>query len=290
MYPQPFEYVSPKSLNEAISFLKDHEGDAKILSGGQSLIPLLKTRLTSFNYLVDISGISDLRFLRKDANHIMIGSLMTTGELEESPLIRQECHVLAETAGQVADPQVRNMGTIGGNLVHGDPGNDFPTTMMALDAKYVLHGPEGRREINASDFYLDSYLTNIKPGEILTDLIVPVTERRSGAAYVKQKRRAGDFSIAAVAAFLSLDGKNLCDRVALATTSVGPINARCYEAERFLSGKRLDQQNIAAAARIVVEESDAKDDAYASKEFKERVLALVTKEAISKAKDRAIGV
>lgn len=290
MYPQPFEYVSPGTLDEAIDFLKDHEDEAKIISGGQSLVPLLKTRLASFSYLVDISGISDLKFHRKDGNTLMIGSLTTTSEIEESSLIRQECHVLAETATQVADPQIRNMGTIGGNLVHGDPGNDFPTPMMALDAKYVLHSSDGKRVVNASDFYLDSYFTDIKEDEILTEIQVPVIERGSGAAYVKQKRRAGDFSIAAVAAYISLTDGSICDKVALATTSIGPVNARCTEAEKFLLGKRLDQQNIEAAARIVVEESDSKGDAYATREVKERYLEIVTVEAIIKAKDRALGV
>lgn len=290
MYPQPFEYVSPKSLNEAIDFLKKHEGSAKILAGGQSLIPLLKTRLSSFEYLVDISGLDNLKFLKKEGDVIRIGSLVTSGELEDSSLIRKDCIVLAETAAQVADPQVRNMGTVGGNLVHGDPGNDLPTPMIALDAKYTLQGPDGKREVNAPDFYLDSYATDVQEGEILTEIAVPIIQRRSGAAYIKQKRRAGDFSVAAVAAFISLNERNLCEKAALATTSVGPINSRCREAERFLVGKPLDRENVAAAARIIVEESDTKGDSYASKEFKERILVLVAKEAIDKAKDRAIGV
>lgn len=290
MYPQSFEYVSPASLDEAIDFLSSHEGEAKILSGGQSLIPLLKMRLSSFGYLVDITGIQDLKYLRKDSDHIHIGSLVTTGELEESSLIRGNCYLLSETAAQVADPQVRNMGTIGGNVVHGDPGNDFPSAMMALGAKYVLHGPNGRREVPASDFYLDSYTTDVHTGEILTEVIVPVTGHRTGASYVKHKRRAGDFSIAAVAVYVSLSDSGTCDNAGIAVTSLGPINFRAKEAENFLVGERMTHEIIEGTARVIVDESRPTEDAYGSVEFKKQILQIVAREALEKARDRAVGV
>jgi carbon-monoxide dehydrogenase medium subunit len=289
MYPQEFDYFVPKTVDEALSFLSAHE-NAKVLAGGQSLIPIMKTRVASFDYLVDLSNISDLRYIRKDGSEIHIGAMTTTGDIESSSLIRKDLMVLAETASQIADPQIRNVGTIGGNCSHGDPGNDMPALMLALNARYVIRGKEGRKEIKASNFYKGSFETALNGEEILTEIIVPATPHGTGAAYVKHKRRAGDFSIAAVAAFISLDGSSHCESAGIGMTSVGPTSIKAIEAERYLEGKQLTKDVISKAAEIMVSESDPMEDSYSSSEFKKEILGLVGKEAIAKAFDRASGV
>ena len=289
MYPQEFEYYAPKTIDEALSFLSTHQ-NSKVLAGGQSLIPIMKMRVACFDYLVDLSNISDLRYIRKDGSEIHIGAMTTTGDIESSSIIRKELMVLSETASQIADPQVRNMGTIGGNCSHGDPGNDMPAVMLALNARYVIRGKEGRKEIKASSFYKGSFETALDEGEILTEIIVPTTPHRTGAAYVKHKRRAGDFSIAAVAAFISLDGLSHCESAGIGMTSVGPTSIKAVETERYLEGKQLTRDVINKAAEIMISESDPMDDSYSSSEFKKDILGLVGKEAIAKAFDRASGV
>ncbi len=290
MYPQSFEYIAPKSVSEAIEFLKKHEGEAKILAGGQSLIPLMKMRFASFPYLVDITGISDLHVLKRDGELLKIGSLVRTAELEDSQVVKNELLILAEAASQIADPQVRNMGTVGGNCVHGDPGNDLPSVMLALDARYTLKGPNGSRQISASDFYLDTYTTGLEEGELLTEIEIRKPAPSSGGAYVKHRRRSGDFSVAAVAAYIVLDETGMCKKAGLGVTSMGPTNFRAVKAEAFLAGKRLSEENIENAIEQMISEAKPSDDGYGTAEFKIDILRLVAQEAIHKAIDRAMGV
>ena len=290
MYPQSFEYVTPRTLKDAVKFLKEHEGESKILAGGQSLIPILKMRFAAFGYLVDIGGLQDLSYIKRDGDNIRIGSLARTGEIEESQEIRMNNILLAEAASQVADSQVRNMGTIGGNCVHGDPGNDLPSVMLALDATYRITGPDGSRDVPASSFYKDSYSTDLGDAEILTEIVVPVIQHGSGGAYVKHKRRSGDFSIAAVAAFVTINEFGSCGTARIAVTSIGPINFRSKQAEDFLVGKKLSDQNISKAVDLMVGSVEPVADPYGSVEFKKEILRLVGVEALSKATDRALGV
>lgn len=290
MYPQSFEYVAPRTLKDAVDFLRQHEGEAKILAGGQSLIPILKMRFASFGYLVDIGGLQDLHYIKRDREDIRIGALAKTAEVEESQDIKMNDLMLAEAASKVADSQVRNMGTVGGNCVHGDPGNDLPSVMLALDAIYKVTGPSGSRDIPASEFYRDSYSTSLGDTEILTEIVVPVIQHGSGGAYIKHKRRSGDFSVAAVAAFVTIDGSGSCGTVRIAITSIGPINFRSRKAEEFLIGKKLSDQNIAKAVELMVNSAEPVADPYGSVEFKKEILRKIGIEALSKATDRALGV
>ena len=290
MYPQSFEYITPRTLKDAVKFLKEHEDESKILAGGQSLIPILKMRFASFGYIVDIGGLQDLSYIKRDGDNIRIGALVRTGEVEDSQEIRMNNILLAEAASQVADSQVRNMGTIGGNCVHGDPGNDLPSVMLALDATYRITGPDGSRDVGASSFYKDSYSTDLRETEILTEIVVPVIQHGSGGAYVKHKRRAGDFSIAAVAAFVTINELGNCGTARIAVTSIGPINFRSKKAEDFLVGKKLSDQNISKAVDLMVDSVEPAADPYGSTTFKKEILRLVGVEALSKATDRALGV
>ncbi len=297
MYPSAFEYLSPTSVEDALALLEKYGEDAKILAGGQSLLPIMKLRLAAFPYVVDISRIDGLKRIRESDDIVHIGSMVTTAAIAESDIIRKRLPVLAETALQIADLQVRNMGTVGGNLAHGDPGNDLPAMMMALGAKLVLAGRGTTRTVESSSFYVDSYQTAIEPGEILTGVDVPLPSGQWGGAYVKHKRRSGDFSLAAVACVVELDGSGAISRAGIGLTSLGPTPTRSRDAERYLVGKRLGDLSaesagieIAKASDLVVRSVDPPSDTYGSAEFKRTILRIIATEAIEKAYHRARGV
>jgi carbon-monoxide dehydrogenase medium subunit len=206
MIPPAFEYLRPKTIPEAITLLQQHGDDAKILSGGQSLIPMMKLRIARPAYLIDINRISGLSYIKEEGGFLKIGGLMREAELEASPLVRAKYPILTDTAHVVADPQVRNLATVAGNLAHGDPANDHPATMIALGAQVVATGSGGERIIPIEEFFLSLFSTALRPGEILTEVRVPVPPPRSGGAYFKLERKVGDFATAAVAAQVTLEG------------------------------------------------------------------------------------
>src|SRR5579875_75860 len=217
MIPQPFEYFAPKSLDEAISFLKQKGDDAKIMSGGQSLIPLLKLRLASPEYIVDIGRIRGLDYVKTEGGSVRIGSLACLADLLHNNTIREKLPILADAISLVADPQVRNRGTIGGNICHGDPSNDLPAVMLALNATFTVRGPKGSRSIASSDFFVDTFQTALSHGEILTEINIPDQGSTSFGTYLKLEKRAGDFAIAGVAVQVTFKGK-ICQKVGIGLT------------------------------------------------------------------------
>lgn len=297
MYPSAFEYFSPESVEDAIELLEKYSEDAKVLAGGQSLIPIMKLRLASFPYLIDITRIEGLRYIKESGNGLSMGSLVNTGELTESELVKRHLPILAETASQIADLQVRNMGTVGGNIVHGDPGNDLPATMMALDARFIIAGRGATRKVSASDFFVDSYQTAIEQNEILTHIEIPYPAAPWGGAYVKYKRRSGDFSLAAVACVVGIDGSGSILSAKIGLTSVAPAPMRCRDAENYLKGRKLGdteseaaEEIIGAAADKIAASVDPPSDNYATSDFKRTILRIIAAEAIEKAYLRARGV
>ncbi len=222
MYPAPFEYFAPKSLDEAISLLEKYKEEAKVIAGGQSLTILMKLRLARPKYLIDLNKIPGLEYIIESNEGIKIGAMTRMNDIAENELIRKTYPIIHDAAINIADPLVRNMGTIGGNLCHGDPGNDMPSVMIALNAVYTVKGTRGERKIKAEDFYIDTFQTALEPDEILTEVFVAKPEPKNGSAYEKIKRRVGDFAVAAVGASISVDENLRIKKIGIALTSLGP--------------------------------------------------------------------
>ena len=287
MIPPSFEYLRPKTIPEAIAFLQQYGDDAKILSGGQSLIPMMKLRLARPGYLVDINRIAGLSHIKEEGGFLKIGGLTREAELEASPVVRAKYPIIIDTAHVIADPQVRNLATVGGNLAHGDPANDHPATMLALGAQIVATGPKGERVIPVEDFFLSLFSTALQHDEILTEIRIPVPLPRSGGAYFKLERKVGDFATAAVAAQLTLDGNGACQKVGIGLTNVGPTPIKARKAEDFLRGKKLDGSTIAQAAQLAADESEPSADLRGPVEYKKSLVKELTKRALTRAVERA---
>jgi len=287
MIPPAFEYLRPKTIPEAIAFLEQHGDDAKILSGGQSLIPMMKLRIARPAYLIDINRISGLSYIKEEAGFLKIGGLTREAELEASGLIRSKYPIILETAHVIADPQVRNLATVAGNLAHGDPANDHPATMLALGAQVVATGSRGERVIPIEEFFLSVFSTALEPGEILTEIRIPVPPARSGGAYLKLERKVGDFATAAVAAQLTLDGNGAAQKVGIGLTNVGATPIKAKKAEDFLRGKKLDETNLRQAGQLASEDAQPSSDLRGPAEYKKGLVKELAKRALSRAAERA---
>src|SRR5689334_6986767 len=237
MIPRSFEYYSPRTLDEAVTLLQKLGPDAKLLSGGQSLIPMMKLRLLSPEYIVDINRIPDLDYISESDGHLKIGALAREHEIESSEVVKNRFPILSDTAKVIADPLVRSQATVCGNLAHGDPANDHPATMLALGASVVATGPKGKREIAVADFFPGLFTTALEPEEILTEIKIPFPPPRSGGAYLKLERKVGDFATAGVAVQLTLDESGACMRAGIGLTNVGLTPIKAKETETFLVGK-----------------------------------------------------
>jgi carbon-monoxide dehydrogenase medium subunit len=287
MIPPAFEYLRPNTLPEAIAFLQQYGDDAKILSGGQSLIPMMKFRLARPSHLVDINRISGLSYIKEEGGYLKIGGLVREAELEDSPLIRQKYPILFDTSRVIADPQVRNMATLAGNLAHGDPANDHPATMMALGAEIVAVGPQGERVIPVANFFITLFTTDLRHGEIVTEIRIPTPPPRSGGAYLKLERKVGDFATAAVAAQVTVDQEGNCQKAGIALTNVGAIPIKVANAEEFLRGRKLNETNITLAAQMAAEAAQPSSDLRGPEEYKRGLVKELTRRALGRAYERA---
>jgi carbon-monoxide dehydrogenase medium subunit len=285
--PPVFEYLKPKTIPEAIAFLQQYGDDAKILSGGQSLIPMMKFRLARPGYLVDINRISGLSYIKEEGGYLKIGGLTREAEVESSPLIHSKYPILLDTARVIADPQVRNMATLAGNLAHGDPANDHPATMLALGAQVVATGPQGDRVLPIESFFVTMFTTELQHDEIVTEIRIPTPPPRSGGAYVKLERKVGDFATAAVAAQLTVDGDGVCRKVGIGLTNVGATPVKAVKAEEYLRGKKLDEANIAQAGQLAADEAQPSSDLRGPAEYKKGLVKELTRRALVRAYERA---
>src|SRR6516162_9493276 len=288
MIPASFEYLRPKTIPEAIGFLQQCGDDAKILSGGQSLIPMMKFRLARPTYLIDINRISGLAYLREEGGYLRIGGLTREADLEISPLIHEKYPILADTSRVIADPQIRNMATVAGNLAHGDPANDHPATMLALRAEIVASGPKGERVLPIDGFFVSLFTTQLEHDEIMTEIRIPVPAPRSGGAYFKLERKVGDFATAAVAAQVTLGARGVCERAGIALTNVGATPIKAAKAEEFLRGKRLEEANISQAAQLAAEDAQPTSDLRGPEGYKRALVKELTRRALTRANERAM--
>ena len=286
MIPGAFDYHRPATLEEAVALLAGAGGDAKILAGGQSLIPAMRFRLAVPETLIDINRLTDLEYVREENGHLAIGGLTRESALDESDVVRSRYPLLAETARVIADPLVRNLATVGGNLAHADPANDHPATMLAYDAEMVAHGPNGARTIAVDDFFTGLFETALTDDEILTEIRIPAPAPGSGGAYVKLERKVGDYAVSAVAVQLAMTGDTVRSaRIGL--TNVSPTPMRATGAEAELAGKEPSEAVLEAAGAKAAEECDPSPDLRGSVEYKRDLTRVLTKRAIAKAVARA---
>src|SRR3954452_22107240 len=286
MIPAPFDYHAPQTLEEAFALLQSHgalSGDAKVLSGGQSLLPLLKLRLGSAGHLVDIGRIPGLEYIKEEGGVLKIGGRTRESALEHSELIQTRYPLLAQTAAVIADPLVRNLATVGGNLAHGDPANDHPATMLALRAEVVATGPNGTRTIPIDQFFLGLFSTALAADEILTEIRIPIPPARSGGSYVKLERKVGDFATAAAAVQLTLGAGGEVASVGIGLTNAGPVPLRATAAEQYLTGKRPSGDVIAEAARLAAAAAAPGADRRGTVEYKQNMARVLTGRAIQRA-------
>jgi aerobic carbon-monoxide dehydrogenase medium subunit len=287
MIPAAFDYHAPTTIGEATALLTRLGDDAKVLSGGQSLIPLMKLRLASPAHVVDINGIPGLAYIREGEGFLRIGALTRESELEESELIRTRYPLLHDTSKVIADPVVRNLATVGGNLAHADPANDHPATMLAFGAEVVAVGPKGERRIPIGSFFTGPFATSLRPDEILTEIRIPLPAARSRGAYLKLERKVGDFATAAVAAQLTLDGGGRCEEIGIGLTNVALTPIKAAQAEAALKGKNPDEATIKRAAELAAEASEPSADLRGSVEYKKDLVRVLTARALRKAVERA---
>ena len=288
MIPPTFEYVAPKTLSEAVAALGKHE-NAKVLAGGQSLIPLMRFRLASPAMLVDINRVEGLSYIKEDKGWLKIGSMTRQSSVDHSALVREKFPLLADTVSVLSDPIVRNRGTVGGNIANGDPGNDYPATMLAYGAEIVAMGPKGERVIPITSFFIGLYESALAPNEILTEVRIPAPKPNSGGAYLKLERKVGDFATAAVAAQVELDAKGKFKSVGLGLTNVGLTAIKATAAEDFLKGKDASDDNIRQVAQLAADASQPIADVRGSEEYKRSLVKTYTVRALRLAVQRAKG-
>ena len=286
MIPGRFDYHRPKSLGEAVALLATHDEAARVVAGGHSLIPMMKLRLAAPEHLVDLQDLAELKAIRSEAGSLWIGAMTTQAEIIASDLLATSCPILRETALQIADPQVRYVGTIGGNVANGDPGNDMPAVMMALGASYRATGPQGEREIAARDFYRGSFVTALAPTEILTAIRIPLLAAGHGHAYEKQKRKVGDYATAAAAVILTL-AQGTCSSATVALTNVAGTPLFAAAAGQALVGTRLDGTAVEAAVRHATALAQPAADQRGPAEFRRHVAGVMVRRAILRARERA---
>jgi aerobic carbon-monoxide dehydrogenase medium subunit len=287
MIPGSFDYFAPTSIPDAIALLREYGEDAKILAGGHSLIPLMKLRLAQPAYLIDINHIGGLSYIKEEGGFLRIGAMTREAELDASTLVRERYPLLGDTARVIADPLVRNMATVGGNLAHADPANDHPATMLAYGAQVVATGPDGERVIPIAEFFTGLFATALEHDEILTEIRIPTPPSHSGGAYVKLERKVGDYATVAVAAQVALDEGGTCQYVGIGLTAVDSMPLKATRAEAALQGRALDDESIRAAAQIASEECDPIADLRGPVDYKRAMVRELAKRALTKARERA---
>jgi len=282
MYPSRFDYVVPESVGEAVALLAEHGDEAKVLAGGQSLIPLLKLRFASPSVLVDVNRIAELEGMSEQDGYLRIGALVRHKECEKSALLKGRYGVLGTAAPLISDPLVRNLGTVCGSVAHADPQGDWGSALLAAGARVVAQGPSGTREIAVSELFLGPFTTTLEPTEVVTEVRVPDPGPSAGGCYLKLERKVGDFATAATAVQLELDGGTI-RRAGIALTGVGATNLRAEKAEAALAGAAPGDDVFAEAARLAAEEAQPMADHRGTVEYKRNVVRVFVERGLKAA-------
>ncbi len=284
MVPSPFTYKKVSTAQEAINLLVEHDGDAKILAGGHSLIPAMKLRLSSPDVLIDISKIEDLSYIRKEAGYIAIGACTTHDQIAHSDILQQHLPILPESADLIGDMQVRNKGTIGGALAHADPAADYPAILYVCDASIVIHGPTGERILPVKDFFKGLFYTDLAENELVTEIRFPLINGTFGSSYQKFMQSASRYAIVGCAVMLmAKDAHSTCDKISVSFNSVSSTAFRDTKVEQALEGKTLSDENIHAAAQHAAEEVDILNDNFASLAYRKHLAKVLAERAIKEA-------
>jgi carbon-monoxide dehydrogenase medium subunit len=287
MYPAAFEYLKPNSINEALELLRQYGEDAKLLAGGQSLVPMMKLRIARPKALIDIHRLEDLNYIREEPDQIRCGAMARHVEIEESELIRDKIPMLAEAAAAIGDAQVRNRGTLGGGLVEADPAGDYGAVVLALNARMKCLSPRGERVIRAADFFTFAYTTALESDEILTDIIFPLPPGNSAGAYLKLERVAGDFAIASAAVQIALDGTGACGMIGVGLTGAGTVPQKAVAVESLLQGKKITPELLDEAGRLIQQGAEPIEDTRGSAAYKKKALNAILRRAITESLRRA---
>jgi aerobic carbon-monoxide dehydrogenase medium subunit len=286
--PGAFEYHRPTSLDEVTALLMEHGDEGRLLAGGHSLIPMMKLRLANPSHLIDLRGVAGLKGIEEADGAIRIGAMTTQAEVIASEVLAARLPILRETALQIADPQVRYCGTIGGNVANGDPGNDMPAVMLALGAEFVARGPSGERAIPARDYYQAAFTTALADNEVLTALRIPVPPAGHGWAYQKMKRKVGDYATAAAAVLLVIDG-GACRDARITLTNLADVPLQAEAAGQALIGTPVNDAAIEKAAAAAVAITDPASDLRGAAEFRKHVAGVIVRRATLRARERAGG-
>ena len=283
MKPAPFTYVAPRSAEEAQALLAQYGDEARVLAGGQSLMPLIVMRMARPAFLIDLNRCGDLFYLRSDGDWIACGAMTRQADAEKSELVRSACPILADVLTYVGHPTNRNRGTVGGTLAHADPAAELPGLALALGAEFVVEGPAGRRVIRAEDFFIDSLTTSMNTGEMLREVRFPKTTSATRSAFVERGVRRADIAIAGVAAHLELANDGSCKTASVVAIGAGPTPTRLVSVERVLRGAPLTEESIRDAAESAGNDVDPPNDLQATSEYRRKLLPVLTARALRKA-------
>ncbi len=289
MKPPLFEYLAPRSVDETLDTLGKLGDRAKVLAGGQSLVPLLNFRLVRPEYLVDINGLRDLAYIREENGHLAIGAMTRQRAVERSAAVRARCPLLAEAIPQIGHFQIRNRGTVGGSLAHADPAAELPAVVAALDGRLTVRGPKATRTLTAGEFFQGYLTTALGPDELLVGVTLPAVPPRTGSAFLEVSRRHGDFALVGVAATLTLDAGGACAKASVALTGVGPTPVRPDGVARLLVGQRPSAEVFEACGQAVSAAVSPDSDIHASADYRRHVAGVLTRRALARALERARG-
>jgi carbon-monoxide dehydrogenase medium subunit len=289
VFPAEFEYFAPDTVEEVLTLLTRFGEDAKILAGGQSLIPMMKLRIASPRYLIDINRIASLTGFKQSGDRLVCGALCRHAEIAASPLVKERLPIMTDAAKLTADVQVRNRGTLGGSLAHADPAGDWPSVLLALETEVQITGPAGVRTVKLDEFLVDAYTTQLGADEMLTQISVPFPKPPAGGAYVKFERRAGDFAVGSVGVQLELDEGGRCRKVAVSLGALGPVASRARRSEELLRGQAPSTELLSRVERTVREEAQPFEDTRGSEDYKRHLAGVLFRRAFTAAFDRAHG-
>jgi CO/xanthine dehydrogenase FAD-binding subunit len=287
MKPAPFDYFAPDSVAEVLALLDQHGEDAKILAGGQSLVPMMNLRLVRPKVLIDINHVSGLSYIRQTNGELRIGAMTRHRDVERSPLVERLNGLLFEGIRYIGHSAIRSRGTVGGSIVHADPTAELPLLLAALDGAVRIAGPAGSRTVKWHELFMSYFTTSIAPGEICEEIVMPVLPRRAGWGFEEFTQRAGDFAIVAVASIVQVDAAGRCTAATLAVGGVGATPVRARAAEQFLTGQLLSDEILSEAARIVSRDVEPESDLHASDEFRRHLAGTLTMRALRRAVKRA---
>ncbi len=287
MIPANFNYHKATSIQEAIALSQELGEEAKYMSGGHSLLPMMKLRFATPEHIIDISKIEGLSYIKEDGDILKIGALTTQSEMEHNSLIKENYPIMGDAIWLTADPSVRNCGTIGGNIAHGDAANDQPALMLAMRATIIAEGADGKKTIPIDEFFHGFYMTALEPGDILTEIQIPKAKKGNGGAYHKVERKVGDYATAGVAVHVEIDDDGVCQEIGIGLTNVSAVPMRLERGEEVLRGKKITEDLIEQVGQIASEDCEPESDLRGSEAYKRSIVNTITKRMLNKALERA---